>query len=151
MTTFHYSPLTATAVGPAGPPSKLAVQPHSGPSTAVRVTASSTVAETDFQWVQLGLTVPDGAKITAVVVCYQVVGGERSKTYISQTRLTEMTTPNTAIVQHDDPTNLTSTVPVCYTSKVSGVVVKGTITLMLKMVFASVKDAILIGGISLQM
>jgi hypothetical protein len=55
MPSIHYSPLTATAVGPAGPPSKLSVGPYSGPSTALLVTASSVVSENDFQWVQLGL------------------------------------------------------------------------------------------------
>jgi hypothetical protein len=149
MAKIHFSPLTAVAVGPAGPPSKLAVSPHSGPSTAIAVTASSVVGESDFQWVQLGLTVPGGLKIKGVVVCYQIIGS-REGTYISQTRLTEMTTPNVAVVRHDDPTNLTSPAPVCYQSKVSPVfAVNGTITLELKMVIAKATDKILVGGISL--
>ena len=151
MTAFHYSPLTAIAVGPAGPPSLLSVRPHSSPSTALLVTASKAVTETDFQWVEIGLTVPDGAKIEGVVVCYQVVTAKPKSTYISQTRLTAMTTPNVANVVHDDPANLTSTAPVCYTSKSSGIVVKATITLELKMVFGSPIDKILIGGIALLM
>ena len=61
-----------------------------------------------------------------------------------------MTTPNSAIVKHDDPTNRMSTVPVCYTST-AGFNVKGTITLELKMVFGSKADKILIGGIALMM
>ncbi len=151
MTAFHYSPLTAVAVGPAGPPSLLSVRPHSGPSTALLVTASKAVAEADFQWVELGLTVPDGAKIEGVTVCYQVVTAKPRSTYISQTRLTAMTTPNVANVVHDDPTNLTSTAPVCYTSKAGGIVAKATITLELKMVFGSANDKIIIGGIALLM
>jgi hypothetical protein len=149
MSSIHYSPLTATAVGPAGPPSKLSVGPYSGPSTALLVIASSVVSETDFQWVQLGLTVPDGTTIRGVVVCYKVITAKPDSTYISQTRLTEMTTPNVATVRHDDGTNLTSTAPVCYTSKGSAFAVKGTMTLELKMVFGSTSDKILIGGLSL--
>jgi hypothetical protein len=64
------------------------------------VTASGPVREDDFQWVQIGLTVPAGLKINAVVVCYEIVGSPKG-TYISQTRLMQMTTPNTALVVHD--------------------------------------------------
>ncbi len=149
MNAIHFSPLTAIAVGPAGPPSKLTVKPFSSPSTAIVVTATGAVKETDFQWVILGLTVPDGLKITGVVVCYQIVGAPKG-TYISQTRLTQMTVPNTALVVHDDPTNLTSTAPVCYKSPVKGAItVGGTITLELKMVIGRESDQILVGGISL--
>ena len=149
MSTIHFSPLTAVAVGPAGPPSKLTVKPYSSPSTAIVVTAGSAVGETDFQWVLLGLTVQGGLKIKAVVVCYQIIGPPKG-TYISQTRLTEMTTPNAALVVHDDPTNLLSPSPVCYKSVVKGsITVKGTITLELKMVIARKTDKILVGGISL--
>lgn len=141
------SPLAAIAVGPAGPPSKLTVKPYSSPSTAVVITASTVVGELDFQWIAFGLTVPLGTKISGVGVCYQVVG--TTGTYISQVRLTEMTTPNVAMVMHDDPTNLTSTVPVCCTSKVGGYVVKGSVTLELKIVVGATSDLILIGGLSL--
>jgi hypothetical protein len=142
---WWYSPLTAVAVGPAGPPSMLAVSPHSGPSTALKVTATSVVEENDFQWVLLGLTVPS-VVISGVKVCYAIEA--ESKTYISQVRLTQMTTPDSALVLHDDGTNLTSTSPTCYTSWTK-VEFNGTITLALKMVFGSTSDAILIGGIAL--
>jgi len=149
MSAIHFSPLTAVAVGPAGPPALLTVKPHSGPSTAIVVTAGGAVAETDFQWVMVGLTVPDGLKVRAVVVCYQIIGSRRG-TYISQTRLTEMTTPNVALVIHDDPTNLLSPAPACYKSLVKGsLIVRGTITLELKMVIARKTDKILVGGLSL--
>ncbi len=147
MPSIHFSPLTAQAVGPAGPPSLLTVGPHSGPSTAVVIKAGGAVKETDFQWIQVGLTVPGGTKVQAFVVCYQVVG--EGKSYISQTRLTQMTTPNVAVVMHDDPTNLTSVVPVCYTSKVGGFVVNGTITLELKIVIGRKTDKILVGGLAM--
>jgi hypothetical protein len=147
MSAIHFSPLTAIVVGPSGPPSKLSVSPHLSPSTAIAITAGSAVVETDFQWLSLGMTVPDGTKIKGVQVCYQILGGK--STYISQVRLTQMTTPNQALVKHDDPTNLTSTTPVCYKSVVGGFSVAGTITLELKMVIAGKGEKILIGGISL--
>lgn len=147
MPAIHFSPLTAQAVGPAGPPSMLTVGPHSGPSTAVVIKSGGVVKDTDLQWIQVGLTVPGGTKVKAVVVCYQVVG--RGKTYISQTRLAQMTTPDFALVLHDDPTDLTSTVPVCYQSKASGFSVNGTITLMLRIVIGRKTDKILVGGIAL--
>jgi hypothetical protein len=147
MPAIHFSPLTAQAVGPAGPPSLLTVGPHAGPSTAVVIKSGGVVKETDLQWIQLGLTVPGGIKVKAVVVCFQVVG--RGSTYISQTRLTQMTTPDVALVVHDDPTNLTSTLPVCYKSKASGFTVSATITLELKIVIGRKSDKILVGGIAL--
>ena len=147
MAAIYYSPLTAIPVGPSGPPSQLKVTPHSSPSTAIAVTSSTVVNETDFQWVLLGLTVPHRTKVKAVVVCYQILGAASS--YISQVRLTEMTMPNTAFVKHDDATNLTSTSPVCYKSTATGFRVRGTITLELKMVIGSQGDKILVGGISL--
>jgi len=149
MSAILFSPLSAVAVGPAGPPSKLSVAPYSSPSTAIVVTAGSPVGEDDFQWVLLGLTVPSGLIIKAVVVCYQIIGSPKG-TYISQTRLTEMTTPNTALVVHDDPTNLLSPTPVRYTSVTKGpLTLNGAITLALKMVVAKKTDKILVGDISL--
>lgn len=90
---------------------------------------------------------PPATKVKGVVVCYQVVGA--GSTYISQVRLTEMTTPDVALVKHDDPTNLTSTLPVCYTSKARAFIANGTITLALKIVIGNKADKILIGGIAL--
>jgi len=149
---YWFSPLTAVAVGPAGPPSVLSVSPLvPGPSTAIMVTSDQIVEENDFQWVLLGLTLPSGAsgKIKYVKICYQVETSS-SGTYISQVRLTKMTTPDVAIVIHDDPTDLTETVPTCYESSVKKKKVSGTITLALKMVFASTDDVIRIGGVKLR-
>jgi hypothetical protein len=147
MPVINFSPLTAVAVGPSGPPSQLAVTPHSGPSTAVAISASGVVTESDYQWVLLGLTVDSGTEIEGVVVCYQVFGAKT--TYISQVRLTEMTTPDSTVVVHDDPTNLASTAAVCYKSQVDGHTVGGAITLALKMVFGQTQDKIVVGGIAL--
>ncbi len=144
---YWYSPLTAIPVGPAGPPSMLSVSPHPSPSTALKVSATSIVKEDDFQWVLVGLTVPTET-VKGVKVCYKVETTSPGSTYISQVRLTKMTTPDVALVVHDDPTNLTATSPTCYTSP-ANVNVEGTITLELKMVFGSTSDIIRIGGIEL--
>lgn len=144
---YWYSPLTAIPVGPAGPPSMLSVSPHPSPSTALKVTASSQVKEEDFQWVLVGLTVPS-VSVKGVEICYKVETASPGSTYISQVRLTKMTTPDVALVIHDDPTNLTATSPTCYTSA-TNLKVDGTITLALKMVFGSTSDLIRIGGIEL--
>jgi hypothetical protein len=147
MASYWYSPLGAVAVGPAGPPSMLVVGPHSGPSTALRVTAVDAVRESDFQWVILGLAVP-AVTIVGVQLCYKVETASPGSTYVSQIRLSQMTTPDSALVVHDDGTNLTATSPTCYTSK-ANVKVAGTITLALKMVFGNTADLIRIGGIEL--
>ena len=148
MASYWYSPLGAIAVGPAGPPSKLVVGPHSSPSTVLKVTATVLVGESDFQWVLIGLAVPS-AKITAVSICYKVETAKPGSTYISQVRLTKTTLPDSALVVHDDPTNLTSTTSTCYVKPCS-VQVDGTITLALKMVFGNTADVIRVGGIELK-
>jgi hypothetical protein len=146
-----FSPLTAVAVGPAGPPSDLIVSPYCCPSTAIKVTASKPVTEDSFQWVLVGLVAQEKKVIRAVQVCYEVNTKQPGSTYISQVRLTQTTTPDSALVIHDDPTNLTSTDPVCYTSyvKLPKPRVGGDITLELKMVIGNQGDEIRVGGIKL--
>jgi hypothetical protein len=144
---LNFSPLTAIAVGPAGPPAKFSVRPHCCPSTAIVATATTPIANSDLQSLLIGLVVPSGTKVKAVVVCYQVVGG--NSTYISQVRLSEMSKPNQTIVRHDESTKLASAEPACYTSTVTGFTVNGTITLALSIVIGDPSDKILIGGISL--
>lgn len=145
---YWHSPLVGIPVGPAGPPSLLVVAPDPSPSTVLKVTAKAPVAESQFQWLLVPMSMPEG-RVTGVQVCYQVVTGKPGSTYISQVRLTRTTLPASALVIHDDPTNLTSTTPVCYLSKAS-VTVAGTTTLALKMVFGGTEDVIRIGGIELQ-
>jgi len=152
-TNYWFSPLTAIAVGPDGPPSLLSVSPQApGPSEAIMVTAGVEVEDDDFQWILIGLTIPSGAsgKIRHVQICYQVDAAEAGRTYISQVRLTKMTTPDVAVVIHDDETDLADTSPTCYKSQTKIKKVQGTITLRLKMVFGDPSDAILIGGIQLR-
>ena len=144
---FWYSPLASIAVGPAGPPSKVTVGPHCCPSTALKITSNQIVADNDLQWVEFLLAVPD-ATIKGVKIHYQVKTGSPGSTYISQVRLTRMTTPDKALVIHDDPTNLTSTTITSYTSAANSKV-EGTITLELRIVIGNPGDSILLGGIML--
>lgn len=147
---WTYSPLTAVGVGPSGPATaKILVEPYCCPSTAVVVQAESKVAEDDFQWVNLGLTVPAVAEIQAVEVCYELKTSKPGATYISQTRLTDMTTPDVAHVKLDDATDRKDSGPACYTVE-AGFQPEGTVTLALKMVFGSTEDEIRIGMVKLQ-
>ncbi|UCH72625.1 MAG: hypothetical protein JSU82_09515 [Rhodospirillales bacterium] len=145
---YWHSPLVGIPVGAAGPPSPLSVVPDPSPSTVLRVTTSRPVGANETEWVLIPMTMPAG-RISNVKVCYQIVAEKPGTTYISQVRLTRTTTPDVALVIHDDPTDLTSTTPTCHLSK-SGADVAGTTTLALRMVFGSKSDLIRIGGIELQ-
>jgi len=125
----------------------LNVSPHSSPSTVLKVTATSQVSENDFQWVLLGLPAPE-MTVKGVKVCYKVETATPGSTYISQVRLTKTTLPDSALVVHDDPTNLTSTTSTCYTSQ-ADLKVEGDLTLALKMVFGNNSDVIRVGGVEL--
>jgi hypothetical protein len=145
--TARYSPLGMTANGPSGPATaKFTATPFCCPSTAVVLTPNSAIGESDFQWAQLGLPW-DEAGITAVRVCYQVTSASGG-TYISQTRLTTMTTPNSATVRLDNATDRTSTTPTCYTVRTT-ITPSGALTLGLKVVFAGTGDRITIGMVAL--
>src|SRR5215471_401034 len=96
----------------------------SHPSTIVSCTAPG-----DFKWVSMGLRLPPDAQIGEVIICYEV---SNARSFISQVRLVEMTTPDHAAVIHDDPTDLTSTTPATYSSAVSGLIPSGAVTLELR-------------------
>jgi hypothetical protein len=100
----------------------------------------------DLKWIYMDLPLPLGAKIEAVNLCYQV---SNPRSFISQIRLTEMSTPNTAYVRHDDPTDLTSTRPACYVSKVASFVPKSAVMLQLRLNFQDSADKITLGGLSI--
>jgi hypothetical protein len=100
----------------------------------------------DLKWIYMGLPLPMGAKIEEVNLCYQV---SNPRSFISQVRLTEMSTPDTAYVRHDDPTDLTSTSPACYMSKVGGFVPKSAVMLQLRLNFKDPTDKITLGGLSI--
>lgn len=144
-----FSPLTAVPEDATGARSLvLGVAPY---GDAIEVTATEPVAEGDNKWVVLGLTTQANKVMKGVQVCYQVITNSPGSTYISQVRLTTMTTPDFSTVIHDEPTNLTSTTATCYTTNTAKHKPKvgGTTTLSLKMVFGSAGDKITIGGVKL--
>jgi hypothetical protein len=145
----RHSPIGATANGPSGPATaKFTVGPYCCPSTAIVLTPTAVSTENDFQWLDLGLP-SDNKTITSVEVCYTVSPpAAAGRTYISQTRLTEMTTPNSATVRLDDGTNRTSTTPNCYTVP-ANVAPTGSVAIELKVVFGSTGDRINVGMIAL--
>ncbi|MBW4718118.1 hypothetical protein [Saccharothrix obliqua] len=144
----RYSPLGATANGPSGPATaKFTVAPYCCPSTAITLTPTTVSTEGDFQWLNLGLP-SDNTTITLIEVCYTVTSTVPGRTYISQTRITDMTLPNSALVRLDDPADRNSTSPVCYTVSTS-FTPTGTLTLALKVVIGSTSDRINVGMVAL--
>ena len=65
----------------------------------------------------MGLALPEKSTVEEIIVCYQV---SNPQSFISQIRLSEIKTPEMAIVRHDDATDLKNTEPDCYVSKVEG-------------------------------
>ena len=146
--TARYSPLGATANGPSGPATaKFTAGPNCCPSTAVVLTPTAVSTESDFQWMNLGLPW-DNTSVSSVQICYAVTTA--GSTYISQTRITEMTMPNSATVRLDEGTNRLGPGPSCYTVTGPGVpfVPTGAMTLSLKVVFGSTSDRITVGMVS---
>ena len=143
--TWYFSPIPAIGIGPNGlPTKKIEVKPYCCPSDAIEITSVVGATDADLQWVNIPLSLPAG-KINSVTICYQVKG---SNSFISQVRLAKMTLPNSAGVIHDDGTDLKSTSPTCYTSKVGSAVIDGTVTLSLRIAVAA-NESIQVGGISL--
>ncbi len=113
------------------------------PGTSIRVTTTSAG---DLQWIDIGLTMPSDVTIQGITLCYWLASEE---SFISQIRLTETTTPNVAHVIHDDPTDLTDPGPTCYYSQQGGWSVEGTMTVRLRLNFASPDDWIEIGALGI--
>ena len=93
------------------------------PSVSRPITIVTCTAPGDFKWISMGLGLPSNIRIESVTICYEISNPNPQTpptSFISQVRLVEMDTPDQAIVRHDDPTDLKSTSPECYTSKVSG-------------------------------
>lgn len=146
--TARYSPLGATANGPSGPATaKFTVGPYCCPSTAVVLTPTAVSTETDLQWMHLGLS-SDNTSVSSVQVCYAITTTVVGRTYISQTGIADMTTPNSSLVRLDDGTNRTAVGPVCYTVPAS-FTPTGAMTLELKVVFGSTSDRITVGMVAL--
>lgn len=146
-----YSPLGAIGVGPSGPASAdIIVEPYCCPSTAIVVHAPDVVDENDLEWVLLGLDVPGNREITRVSVCYAIDAATPGTTYISQTRLTDMRRPDSALVRLDEPTNRTDPGPACY-SVDTAFRPRGAVSLHLKVVIGDPGDEIRIGMIKLRL
>jgi hypothetical protein len=109
----------------------------------------------DLKWVSMGLRLPPNVSIEEISVCYQITSkspNEQPQSFISQVRLVEMDTPDQALVIHDDPTDLKSPSPVCYTSKVGGKVPTPghAVTLALRLNFQQTTDQILLGAVGVK-
>ncbi|MEU0934269.1 hypothetical protein [Embleya sp. NPDC005971] len=144
----RYSPLGAIASGPAGPATaKLTVAPYCCPSSAVVLTPQQVITDRDSQGMNLGLP-SDNTSVSAVEVCYAVLSATVGRTYISQTRVTDMTLPNSALVSFEDNTDRTAVGPACYTMP-AHITPTGAMTLRLSVVFGSTADRITIGMVKL--
>lgn len=112
-------------------------------SQGIRITTSATG---DLQWALLGLTLPSNVTVNSVRVCYSLTD---AASYISQVRVSEMMTPTSGVSLIDDPTDLTSTVPTCYTTPPTTLVPAGVQTLELRLNYASTSHVIRIGAIGI--
>ncbi len=150
---FH--PMTAHAdrTGANTPPTALVLRNDDTFGAGPIITASAVVRDEDLEWVSVDLLLPvlnaDGKpwKIDSLEVCYDVSTTTPDRTFISQLRLAEMTTPNFATVRHDDGTNLSSTTPTCYISDVADVVINGAYELAIRIAIGNTSERIRIGAI----
>ena len=144
--TIYFSPIPSIGVGPNGlPTKKINVTPYCCPSDAIEITTQGVVTEDDLQWVNIPLSLTAADTITAVMVCYNSI----NNAYISQTRLSVMTTPDHATVMLDDATDRKSTAATCYSVN-TNTKVDGTITLSLKVVVPA-GGAVRIGSIAISL
>ena len=133
-----FSPLTMTAE----PRHGLTVQPAQTPSTAIRITA----ATPGSYWVDLGFTMPDNVLMSNLTVCYEL---DNTASFITQTRLGPMTTPDSAPIILDDGTDRNAPLE-CYTVEMlAEPPVDGAITLSLQLTFTNVAHGIEIGGVAI--
>jgi hypothetical protein len=107
----------------------------------IRITSK---APGDFKSIALPLPIPANLKIKKLTLCYQVAN---ARSFIAQIRLIEEKEPLTAAVVHDDPTNLSSTIPASYESTVGSLQPDGAITLSLSLSFGDTSGHIDIGAI----
>lgn len=145
MQTISFSP-TAYVTG--DPTLRISYPFVSHPSTVITCTSAG-----DLKWVSMGLHLPPNVSVEEVTICYQISNLNSKippKSFISQVRLVEMSTPNQAIVHHDDPTDLKSTSPTCYSSKVGGYTPTAAVTLELRLNFQNTTDQILLGAVGVK-
>jgi len=133
-----HSPLTFNEADPA-----LTITAYGVQYQAIKVTSTSPATN---RLISLGLVLPDDVVIDGVSVCYEI---SNNQNYVSGIRLTSMTTPNSFVVLHDDPSLLTDVGAHCYRSDVGGAVVSGTITLTLELDYYQSNAYILIGAITI--
>lgn len=144
--------MTAHADRADAAPSALQLQNNDPFGSGLIITASAAVLDDDLEWMRVDLPLPvfnaGGLpwKIDSVEVCYDVSVAAPGKTFISQVRLTAMTTPNFATVRHDDATNLSCTTPACYGSNVAEVPINGAFALNLRIAIDNPADCIRIGA-----
>jgi len=106
------------------------------------ITSSSTGED---KWISLGLPMRMSYSINSVTVCYQL---SNVSNYITQVRISQQNEPFVAFVRADDPTDLTSTTPVCVTSFVGGVSGDSAFVLELRLNFSDTTNIIFIGGVA---
>src|SRR6266487_2802574 len=139
--TFWLSPTDFVS----GDPSLIINHPSvSHPSTVVTCNDPG-----DFKWVSMSLRLPANATIEEITICYQLTS---KNSFISQIRLAEIKTPDHATVRHDDSTDLKSTSPDCYTSKIDESVTtnEAAMTLELRLNFDNVDDKIMLGAVGVK-
>ncbi|HWO99568.1 MAG TPA: hypothetical protein VNL74_02940 [Methylococcus sp.] len=100
--------------------------------------------------VHMALDLPKQTKITGVRVCYEL---SSTGSFISQIRLAQVQNPpSSAVVMHDDGTDLTDPGPICVSSNVAGPAIKaqkGPVLLSLRLNFGNTADKIVIRGLGL--
>jgi len=99
---------------------------------------------------ETGLQVPPGYLIQGTRVCYET---SNSRSYITQTRLSQVQTPpSSAVVRLDDATDLTEAGPVCIDSQSTTVdPADGAVFLSLRMNFGNTVDRIVIRALGLHL
>jgi hypothetical protein len=100
----------------------------------------------DLKWVSMMLPLNKGEIVNGIRITYR---NTNVRSFISQIRLVELVSSNTAIVRHDDGTDLLSTVSTTATSAVSNLQVNGSILLMLRLNFGNIADMIEIGAVEI--
>lgn len=93
------------------------------------VTSTATV---DLKWISMGLSLPPNATVEGVIICYRV---SNPQSFISQVRISEIKTPDQAMVLHDDPTDLKSITPTSYSSNVAALAAAAALMLELRLNF----------------
>ena len=101
------------------------------------------------KWISVSLRLPENITIEEVIVCYQV---SNPRSFISQIRLSEMSTPDQARVRHDDGAALQSPTPARYSSIVPGVVPApgAAMMLQLRLNFQDAADRIYLGAVGVR-